>query len=217
MNAATQRFIITGPAGALEVALDLPAQETPAGLAVIAHPHPLYGGTLDNKVVQTIVRAFTSLGLICLRPNFRGVGKSVGDHDHGQGEVEDLWAAWKWLLREFPQVRGLRWMAGFSFGAVMATHIAREWPESAITRDQPELSRVVLVGLGLSPERRAPAPLTKAARLIHGEQDDVILLADVESWVKPQGFGITVIPGAGHFFHGQLSDLKASVLESLQK
>lgn len=217
MNAATQRFIIAGPAGELEVALDRPTQETPTGLAVIAHPHPLYGGTLDNKVVQTIVRAFTSLGVICLRPNFRGVGKSVGTHDNGQGEVDDLWAAWEWLLHEFPQVKGVRWMAGFSFGAVMATHVAKEWAESTIARGQPELSRVVLVGLGLSPERRAAAPLTRAARLIHGEQDEVILLADVEHWAAPQGFGVAVIPGAGHFFHGQLNDLKARVLESLQQ
>jgi uncharacterized protein len=217
LNAATQRFVIDGPCGALEVALDLPAQETAAGLAVIAHPHPLFGGTMDNKVVQTIVRAFTSVGMICLRANFRGVGKSAGTHDHGVGEVEDLWAAWQWLLHEFPQVAGMRWMAGFSFGAVMTTHIAHEWPTSPIARGQPELSRVVLVGLGLSPERRAPAPLTAAARLIHGQEDDVILLADVQSWAGPQGFGVSVIQGAGHFFHGQLNTLKMTVLESLER
>lgn len=216
MNPATQRFVIAGPAGDLELALDLPADQAPAGLAVIAHPHPLFGGTLDNKVVQTIVRAFTSLGVVCLRPNFRGVGKSQGVHDHGQGEVEDLWAAWQWLLNEFPHLDGVRWMAGFSFGAVMATHVAHEWPSAKIARGQPELSRVILVGLGISPERRQPAPLTTAARLIHGEHDDVIQLADVNDWARPQGFSVTVIPRAGHFFHGQLNDLKASVLAGLQ-
>jgi len=216
LNSATERFSIAGPAGPLEVALDKPnTNATVSGLAVVAHPHPLFGGTLDNKVVQTIVRAFVARGMICLRPNFRGVEQSAGVHDHGQGEVEDLWAAWKWLLDSFPRVSGARWMGGFSFGAVMATHMAHEWPSHVVAQHQPELSRVILVGLGIAEDRRSPADLTAAARLIHGESDEVVSLQSVLDWVRPQKAPVLVMPGATHFFHARLPDLKECVLRSL--
>jgi alpha/beta superfamily hydrolase len=210
LNSATQRLLIPGPAGSLEVAIDQPADSAATGLAVVAHPHPLFGGTLDNKVAQTIARAFVAQGMICLRPNFRGVGKSEGVHDHGQGEVDDLLAAWQWLMKEFPSVEGRRWLGGFSFGGVMATHVAKTWPSG-----QPPLDRVILVGLGISPDRRAAAGLTPAARLIHGELDEVIGLKDLLDWARPQHFPVLVVPGAGHFFHGQLNELKACVQYSL--
>ncbi|WVN41757.1 CocE/NonD family hydrolase [beta proteobacterium MWH-UniP1] len=216
MNSATQRFLIPGPAGALEAALDLPAKDVAIqGLSVVAHPHPLFGGTLDNKVAQTIARAFVNQGMICLRPNFRGVGKSESIHDHGQGEVEDLWAAWDWLLSHYPDVGGKRWMGGFSFGAVMTTHIAHEWPQHPITQDQPELSRVILVGLGIADERRAPAPLTAAARLIHGEEDEVVSLKKVLDWVAPQQHPVLVMPAASHFFHAKLPFLRDCITRCL--
>jgi alpha/beta superfamily hydrolase len=216
LNSATERFSIAGPAGSLEVALDKPAAHSAvSGLAVVAHPHPLFGGTLDNKVVQTIVRAFVAQGMICLRPNFRGVGKSAGVHDHGQGEVDDLWAAWKWLLDHFPEVDGARWLGGFSFGAVMATHVAHAWPAHAVSQQQPELSRVILVGLGIAEDRRPPADLTVNARLIHGEADEVVSLQSVFDWVRPQKTPVLVLPGATHFFHARLPDLKDCVLRSL--
>lgn len=210
MNPSTQRLQIPGPAGAIEIAIDHPSSE-PKGLAVVAHPHPLFGGTLDNKVAQTIARAFIAEGLICLRPNFRGTGKSEGAHDHGQGEVDDLWAAWKWLIDQHPEVAGRRWMGGFSFGGVMTTHLAHQWPHHLVAQGQPELERVVLVGLGISDDRRAPELLTTGARLIHGENDEVIPLSVVTQWAKPQQQPVLVIPGAGHFFHGQLPMLKSAI------
>jgi len=213
LNPATQRVRFKGPAGSIEAALDEPV--APEGLAVIAHPHPLFGGSLDNKVVQTIARAFLAQNMVCLRPNFRGVGQTEGSHDQGEGEVDDLFASWDWLISQFPAVQGRRWMGGFSFGAVMTTHVADQWPRHARTATEPELSRVVLVGLGLSADRRQPAALTEAARLIHGELDDVISLTTVLDWIRPQRVPITVLPGAGHFFHGQLTELKTCVNRAL--
>ncbi len=215
MNSATERLLIPGAVGSLEAALDRPAQGMITGLAVVAHPHPLFGGTLDNKVAQTIARAFVAQGMICLRPNFRGVGKSDGSHDHGSGEVDDLWAAWDWLVRQFPDVEGQRWMGGFSFGGVMATHIAATWKEHGFTSPQPELSRVILVGLGIAEDRRLPAPLTDAVRLIHGELDEVVSLKSVLDWVEPQGEPVLVMAGAGHFFHGRLPLLKDCITRCL--
>jgi len=182
---------------------------------MVAHPHPLFGGTLDNKVVQTIARAFVSQSIVVLRPNFRGVEKSTGAHDHGMGEVDDLWAAWKWLIEKFPGVRGKRWMGGFSFGAVMATHIAQQWSTHSIAAGQPGLDRVILVGLGIAPDRRPAADLGPTARLIHGELDEVVALKTVLDWAAPQRHPILVMPAAGHFFHGQLPFLKDCVLRCL--
>lgn len=216
MNPTTQRLLIPGPKGSLEVALDEPTPGVKArGLAVLAHPHPLFGGTLDNKVTQTMARAVIAQGVISLRPNFRGVGKSDGQHDNGLGEVEDLWAAWQWLLTQYPQAGELRWIGGFSFGAVMATHLAHDWASHPVASGQPDLDRVVLVGLGISPDRRQPAPLTPAARVIHGEEDEVIPLKDVFNWLRPQNIPLTVLPGAGHFFHARLTDLKTCITRSL--
>jgi len=219
LNTATERFLISGPAGHIEVAMDRPAKNLaiaePAGLAVVAHPHPLFGGTLDNKVAQTIARAFVGQNVICIRPNFRGVGKSEAEHDHGHGEVEDLWATWAWLINEFPRVQGHRWMGGFSFGAVMATHIAHEWPQHPIAHGQPVLDRVVLVGLGIAEDRRGAAPLTSSARLIHGEEDEVVSLKSVFDWIRPQNHPVMVMPGASHFFHAKLPLLKDCVTRCL--
>lgn len=138
--------------------------------------------------------------MIVLRPNFRGVEKSAGAHDHGLGEVDDLWAAWKWLIDQFPEVREGRWMGGFSFGAVMATHIAQQWPTHSITVDQPALDRVILIGLGIAPDRRPAADLSPTARLIHGELDEVVALKTVLDWAAPQRHPVLVMPAAGHFF-----------------
>lgn len=217
MNSATERFLIPGPAGAIEIALDRPpADQNPAGLAVVAHPHPLFGGTLDNKVAQTIARAFVNQSMIVVRPNFRGVGKSESDHDHGHGEVEDLWAAWQWLIAQHPNVGGHRWIGGFSFGGVMATHLAHEWPGHAVSAGQPPLDRVILVGLGIADDRRPAAPLTAAARLIHGEEDEVVSLKSVLDWVEPQQHPVLVMPGAGHFFHGKLPFLRDCITRCLR-
>lgn len=209
MNAKTLKSLIVGPAGALEIALDLPVG-TSRGCAVIAHPHPLFGGSMDNKVVQTLARAFVQSGWTAVRFNFRGVGGSAGSHDDGRGELEDLLAVVQHVAPPGPGEAVLA-LAGFSFGAFVTTHaFARLNATRAI-------EKLVLVGTSVS---RAPAaPVATEAHgktlVIHGEQDDTVLLPAVLDWARPQALPVTVVPGAGHFFHGQLPLLKNLVTRHL--
>ena len=209
MNSKTLKSSFQGPAGALEIALDRPAGES-RGVAVIAHPHPLFGGTLDNKVVQTLARAFVQCGWTAVRFNFRGVGGSAGSHDEGRGEVDDFLAV---VRQVAPPGDGelVLALAGFSFGAFVTTH--------AFERLHPlrRIEKLVLVGTSVS---RAPAATIDAAAhdrtlVVHGEQDDTVLLADVMDWARPQALPVTVMPGVGHFFHGQLPLLKNLVVRHL--
>ncbi|MEO6017509.1 MAG: alpha/beta fold hydrolase [Polaromonas sp.] len=209
MNSQTVRSSIEGPAGALDIATDLPAGES-RGVAVIAHPHPLFGGTLDNKVVQTLARSFLQCGWTAVRFNFRGVGGSAGSHDEGRGELEDFLAV---VQHAAPAGEGehVLALAGFSFGAFVTTH--------AFERLNParRIDKLVLVGTSVS---RAPAaPVDPGAHLktlvVHGEQDDTVLLSAVMDWARPQALPVTVVPGGGHFFHGQLPLLKNLVARHL--
>ena len=211
MNSQTQKLTVQGTAGSVEVALDLPAGEgalksVSKGVAVIAHPHPLFGGTMDNKVVQTLARAFTQCGWTAVRFNFRGVGGTAGIHDEGSGELEDMLAV---VAATAPT--GAICLAGFSFGAFVTTHAYRHL---ALSR---EIDKLVLVGTSVT--RSAAAPIAPEAHMktlvIHGEQDDTVLLADVMGWARAQALPVTVVPGGGHFFHGQLSLLKNLVLRHL--
>ena len=192
MRASTRREFVAGPAGRIECAVDQP--EGPSrGVALIAHPHPLFGGTLDNKVVQTLARAFVELGYEAWRPNFRGVGQTEGVHDEGRGELEDLFAIVKHLA---PTSLIL---AGFSFGASLAARLAQ--------RAKPQW--LVLVGLGIT---RLDAPPVPAETLvIHGENDDTVPLAAVLDWARSQELPVVVLPGADHFFHRKLHILKRIV------
>ena len=192
MRATTRRELIAGPAGKIECAVDEPGGAS-RGIALVAHPHPLFGGTLDNKVVQTLARAFVDLGYSAWRPNFRGVGASEGSHDEGRGEVEDLAAVIGFTKSEKPV------LAGFSFGAAMQTKLAQ--------RIHPE--RMVLVGLAVN---KFPAPPVPAdTMLIHGEKDETAPLAAVLAWALPQDLPVIVVPGADHFFHRRLNILRAIV------
>jgi len=216
MNAKTEILLISGPTGHLELAIDRP--EGPAdGIAIIAHPHPLFGGTKDNKVVQTIARAMLSRGMVCVRPSFRGVGGSEGVHDHGQGEKDDLWAAWHWAEQGLgAEVGQKRWQAGFSFGAVISSHLAVDWHgrRSAMGLAPLALSACLLVGLAT--ERMSPAPpVPGVTRMIHGEADDVASLSGALDYARPHHQPILVLPGAGHFFHGLLIELREMILTSL--
>jgi hypothetical protein len=209
MNSKTQKSSIAGPAGALDIALDLPAGAS-RGIAVIAHPHPLFGGTLDNKVVQTLARAFVQSGWTAVRFNFRGVGGSAGSHDEGRGELEDLLAV---VQHAAPAGAGQATLAlaGFSFGAFVTTHAFARLQASR------PIEKLVLVGTSVS---RAPAaPVDAAAHprtlVVHGEQDDTVLLSAVMDWARPQALPVTVVPGVGHFFHGQLPLLKSLVTRHL--
>ncbi|WP_180684412.1 CocE/NonD family hydrolase [Tepidicella baoligensis] len=208
MNAQTQALWIPGPAGVLEVAVDRPAQPREGGgVAVIAHPHPLFGGTLNNKVVQTLARAHVQQGWTAVRFNFRGVGQSAGSYDEGRGELEDLLAVLGHTAAEGPLA-----LAGFSFGAfVAAAAVQRLHPARA-------LHSVVLVGAAAS--RFALPPLAEELHdrslVIHGEQDDTVALSAVMDWARPQSLPVTVIPGVEHFFHGRLPLLRTLVQRHLR-
>ena len=211
MNAQTQKSTFHGAAGAIEVAIDTPASDMPAravsrGVAVIAHPHPLFGGTLDNKVVQTLARAFTQCGWTAVRFNFRGVGSTQGVHDEGRGELDDMLAVVAQLAPTGPLC-----LAGFSFGAFVTTHA---FEKLHTTR---QIDKLVLVGTSVS--RSAAAPVAAAEHgktlVIHGEADDTVELGAVMDWARPQSLPVTVVPGGGHFFHGQLTLLKSLVVRHL--
>ena len=192
MRPATRRETVRGPAGGIDCAVDEPQGEA-RGVALIAHPHPLYGGTLDNKVVQTLGRALVELGYAAWRPNFRGVGRSEGASDAGRGEVDDLAAVLEHLGAKRPV------LAGFSFGAAMQAKLA--------ARVAPE--RMVLVGIAVN-HFEAPA-VPANTLLIHGENDETVPIAAVRDWAAPQGLALIVVPGADHFFHRKLPELRSAV------
>ena len=207
MNSQTQKMTIQGAAGAIEMALDAPAADVVSkGVAVIAHPHPLFGGTMDNKVVQTLARAFTQCGWTAVRFNFRGVGGSAGVHDEGKGELEDFLAV---VQHAAPQ--GALCLAGFSFGAFVTTHAFDRLQASR------PIEKLVLVGTSVS--RSSAAQIDAAAHqrtlVVHGELDDTVALSAVMDWARPQALPVTVVPGGGHFFHGQLPLLKGLVVRHL--
>ncbi len=206
MNAQTEIQLLSGPAGALEVAIDRPAGEA-RGAAIVAHPHPLHGGTLTNKVVQTLARAFVLEGWTAVRFNFRGVGRSEGAYDDGRGELEDLLA-----VVEAAAPAGPLCLAGFSFGAFVTSHAVQRLHGGR------EIQRLVLVGAAASRFEVAPVPAELHARtlVVHGEQDGTVPLASVMDWARPQVLPVLVVPGGGHFFHGQLPLLRELVLRHLR-
>lgn len=209
MSARSQRLHVDGPAGRIELAVDWPA--APArGTAFIGHPHPLYGGSLDNKVAATLARAFVAVGWLALRPNFRGVGGSEGVHDHGEGETADflhvIEQAPHWLGAPAPAAGAPRALAGFSFGSWVAARAAR----TLAARHQP-LRHLVLAGCAAG---KWPMPeVRRDTLLIHGERDQTIPLADVFDWARPQELPVIVLPGADHFFHRRLGALRQLVVQ----
>jgi hypothetical protein len=193
---------VRGAAGRIETIADLPAAGEPRGLALIAHPHPLYGGTLDNKVAQTLARTLVELGYVSLRSNFRGVGASEGEHDHGLGETDDLVAVIEAAQRHFggrfASAGAAPVLCGFSFGAFVQTQVAQ--------RVQPE--RMVLVGVAngrVAAGREYATPHVPADTVvIHGEMDETVPLSNVFDWARPQELPVVVLPGCDHFFHRKL-------------
>ncbi|WP_334118840.1 alpha/beta hydrolase [Limnobacter sp.] len=207
MNPKTRHELWDGKAGPIEVSIDEPAT-APRGLAVIAHPHPLFGGTKDNKVVQTLARAFLQLGYVTLRFNFRGVGQSAGVHDNGLGECDDLvdltHRARAALLRADLQDQPIA-MAGFSFGAFVTSHAAERLRNSGL-----DIGKLALVGTATS--RFTVAKVPENTLVIHGEVDDTVPLTDVLRWAGEQNLPVVVMPGVEHFFHGKLPQLKELVV-----
>lgn len=206
MNVQTRREDIAGPAGALTCAIDDPTHapaDAEVPLAVLCHPHPLHGGTMDNKVVQTLARAFVQSGWRSVRFNFRGIGTSQGAWDEGRGEVEDALA----VVRAFRGASRLA-LAGFSFGGYVAAAAAMRLPAD----ERPD--RLVLVGPAT---QNFPVPAVPPETfVVHGEADDVVPLAATLDWARPQSLPVVVVPGGGHFFHGQLPLLKDLVLRALR-
>jgi hypothetical protein len=219
MNSATQHVIFQGGAGNIEGLCDMPLGVPCKGTAVISHPHPLFGGTMQNKVVQTLAKAFVQNGWRAVRFNFRGVGASAGSHDEGRGELEDLLSVISQSQTMAgdasiisPRARSQFALAGFSFGAFVTSHAVSQWTESET------LEKVVLVGTAASRFQVAaiPAQLHEKTLVLHGEVDDTVPLNSVMDWARPQSLPVTVIPGVAHFFHGQLPLLRAMVSRHLR-
>ncbi|HEX8011936.1 MAG TPA: CocE/NonD family hydrolase [Casimicrobiaceae bacterium] len=204
-----RRTTIAGPAGALEVVLNLPiahAQQEPRGIALVAHPHPLQGGTLDNKVAQTLAKTFAALGYASVRPNFRGAGKSEGAFDEGVGETDDALAALAFARSELPALATTApVLAGFSFGTYVQTRVARIVAPERMVLVAPAVARFAL--------EHVPADTI----VIHGEEDDVVALGDVLAWARPQRLPVLVFPGCGHFFHGRLPQLQRAITGMWQR
>jgi alpha/beta superfamily hydrolase len=190
----TERALVDGEAGAIEVVCNVPPHAR-AGIALVCHPHPLQGGTMDNKVAQTLAKTFFGLDYVAVRFNFRGVGRSEGAHDDGIGETEDALAVIAWAREQYGAALPLA-LAGFSFGSYVQTRVA----------PRVDAERLVLAGPAV--KRFPVGPVPPDTIVIHGEEDDVVPLADVLDWARPQALPIVVFPGCGHFFHGRLGHLR---------
>jgi len=197
-----ERIEVDGPAGRIEAVITDPG-EARRGYALIAHPHPLHGGTLDNKVVQTLAKAFHALGFAAVRFNFRGVGGSDGVFDDGRGELEDLLAVERFAIERFGNIE--RVLAGFSFGSFVAASAAEQLDARYLVLVAPAVGRFPL------------GTVPKDTLVIHGEEDDVVLLSDVFDWARPQQVPVVVFPGTGHFFHGVLIELQNLVTRFCSK
>lgn len=224
MNPRTERLTVDGPAGALEVAIDRPApradaadpadhadlaaatEPAAAGWALLCHPHPLHGGTLDNKVVQTLARAVLAHGWTAVRFNVRGAGASAGHWDGGEGEVLDALAVHDAVRRRGLAAGPLQAVAGFSFGGFVAAEAARRLGAAG-----PPRLLLVAPAVVNFPVPAVPAP----TQVLHGEADDVVPLTAVLDWARPQALPVTVLPGAGHFFHGLLPQLRQWAQDAL--
>ena len=213
MIVRSERRIVPGPAGRIEVVLDWPQTPAPAGVAHICHPHPLYGGSLDNKVVSTLARVFSALGWLAVRSNFRGVGATEGQHDEGRGELDDVMH----LIDQVPLLEDVAprlapaapaALAGFSFGSFVAA-----WAAQRLQQRGSGARYLVLIGAAAG--KWQMPPVGPQTLVIHGERDETILLADVFDWALRSEVPVVVIPGADHFFHRRLPTLKQLVARHL--
>ena len=201
MNKISQAFTLEGSVGPMQCVLDR-SHEPIRGIALVAHPHPLYGGTMDNKVAQTLARTFANLGYATARMNFRGVGASVGEHDHGHGETDDMAILLAHMRAQYPSLPVA--LAGFSFGTFVQAQLQQRLNGSGEPAE-----RLVLVGTAAGKWAMPDVPANTI--LIHGELDDTIPLSHVLDWARPQDLPVIVIPGADHFFHRKLQHIKSLV------
>lgn len=211
MTVRSERRMVAGPAGQIEIVIDSPSNRA-VGVAFVGHPHPLFGGTLDNKVAATLARSFVAAGWVAVRPNFRGVGASDGAHDEGRGETEDflhiIENARQWSDGALDPAEGFA-LGGFSFGSFVAAQAC-----ARLSAAQRPPRHLVLIGAAAGKWAMPAVPPNTLA--IHGELDETIPLADVFTWARPQELPIVVLPGADHFFHRRLSTLKRLVVAHLQ-
>lgn len=195
------RLRIAGPSGQIETVINDPAAVR-RGIALIAHPHPLHGGSLDSKVTATIAKTLAANGYVCVRPNFRGVGNSAGEYAHGDGEAEDMRAVWQFVSAKFSSAPLL--LAGFSFGAYVQAKVAPQLPAQRMILVAPAIN---LFGFDT---------LAAPAAVIHGEQDELVPLAAVKTWTDAHVIPLEVVAGAGHYFHRHLSRLTRAVSQVCQ-
>jgi len=204
----TESALIKGPDGQIDLLIDAP--ETVRGIAIVAHPHPLFGGANTNKVAHTLARSLRDLGYAAIRPNFRGVGKTEGTHDHGMAETEDTLAVLAWAHSRYGMLPLA--LAGFSFGAFVQTRVAARLAEGVTPA-----RRIVLVGLAAGEvtgaRKYATEAVAKGSLIIHGEEDETVPLANVLDWARPLEMPVIVVPGADHFFHGRLHILRDLIAE----
>jgi uncharacterized protein len=217
LKQSSVRFV-AGEAGQIEVLVDEPelrnGMTLPKGVALIAHPHPLYGGTNENKVVQTLARSFTHLGYVCWRPNFRGVGKSEGEFNEGQGESRDLLEVLR-IAQQALHSRGVNTpavLAGFSFGSFVQTMVAQQLEKTHQSETNLPYERLVLAGPATT--RFAVQTVRSDTIVIHGEKDEIVPLINVFEWARPQNLPITVVPDSDHFFNRKLTSIKQIVLSA---
>jgi alpha/beta superfamily hydrolase len=202
-----ERLVLDGPAGALEARVEVPAGHDGRRAAVVCHPHPLYGGTMDNKVVTTTARALQEAGIATVRFNFRGVGASAGAFDEGEGETRDALAVLDYAAARWPAAR--LEVAGFSFGAFVAYRVALLRDVARVLTIAPPVGRFDFTREGVP-----SAPWT----VIQGDRDELVDVAAVLRWTdtaRPPP-SVRILEGAEHFFHGRLNDLRLAVLASLE-
>jgi alpha/beta superfamily hydrolase len=212
MNASAPRpqlekLSLAGPAGNLEGMLETPQDADVSRIAVVCHPHPVYGGTMTNKVVHMLAKSFNELGVATVRFNYRGVGASDGAFDDGRGETLDTLAVIRWAQERAPDAK--LWLAGFSFGGAVALRAAAQIRPERIVTVAPAIQRVDVSRIALP---------SYPWLLVQGDQDELVNAAEVQAWVatldpKPE---LAVLPGVDHFFHGRLNELRDVVVRWVQ-
>ena len=212
---ATESALLRGAEGHIEVLIDAP--ESVRGVALVCHPHPLFGGANTNKVAHTLARSFRDLGFAAIRPNVRGVGQSAGEHDEGNGETEDMLSVITWAQSRWGSMPLA--LAGFSFGGYVQTRIANRLADGIAPPRQ-----LVLVGMAAGETTGSarhyetpPVPKNMPTLLIHGENDETVALTNVLDWARPQDLPVIVVPGADHFFHGKLHIIRALVAGNVRR
>lgn len=212
MQVRTEILSFDGEAGNIECAIDRPSGET-RGWALVLHPHPLHGGTRDNKVVTTMARACVEYGLVTLRPNFRGVGASAGTFDQARGETADMLALVRQFQERFPEAASGQWvMAGFSFGTSVAAQLYSELAAQSLGTPH----RLILAGSAVERFRHREVAVPDDTLLIHGEADEVVPLSEAMDFARAHALPMVVMPEASHFFHGKLLVLRNLVQQSLR-